>query len=403
MNVCMLTYSFYESDTRILQYTSALIERGDSVDVVSLRRDGAPAFEVHDGVRVFHVQKRSVNERGKFGYLRRILVFLLRAFLFFSRPSNIRRYDVIHVHNVPDFLVFATLLPKMFGKKVILDIHDILPEFYASKFRLPADSVTVRMLKLCERLSTALADHVIIANDLWRERLIGRAVTPDKVTTIRNYPDPGFFATRQQRATRSGFLLMYPGSLNSHQGLDIAIRAFARLAPEMPELNFHIYGEGPALRELRALRDELGLGGRLEFFGFLPVKEIGNRMAQADLAVVPKRVSTGFGNEAASTKIMEFMSVGVPVVVSRTRIDSLEYGEAVVHFAEPENDAALAEAIRTLKNDAAYREQLVKNAFVYLDHHNWAKRKYDYLGIVDSLADHARQNSKREAHAQVQN
>jgi glycosyltransferase involved in cell wall biosynthesis len=354
-------------------------------------------------VRVFHVQKRSVNERGKFGYLRRILIFLLRAFLFLARPSNVRRYDVIHVHNVPDFLIFAALLPKLFGTKIVLDIHDILPEFYASKFSLSPDSLTVRMLKFCERLSTAFSNHVIIANDLWRERLIGRAVTPDKVTTIRNYPDPVFFATRQQPAPHAGFLLMYPGTLNSHQGLDIAIRAFARLAPEMPDLNFHIYGEGPALPELRTLSDELGLAGRLEFFGFLPVKEIGNRMAQADLAVVPKRVSTGFGNEAASTKIMEFMSVGVPVVVSRTRIDSLEYGESVVHFAEPENDAAWAEAIRTLKNDPEYRAQLVANSFAYLGHHNWAKRKYDYLGIVDSLADHAKQNSNREVHAQVQN
>lgn len=399
MNICMLTYSFYESDTRILQYTSALVERGDAVDVLSLQRDGSPVEESIDGVRVIRLQKRTVNEKGPLAYLRRILSFMFKAAWFLSKPSSARRYDVIHVHSVPDFLVFAALIPKLFGTKVILDIHDILPEFYASKFGLKKTLLLFRLLVLCEKLSAAFANHVIIANDLWRARLIDRTTTANKCLTVRNYPDPAFFRPYSYEHDKGVFRIVYPGTLNTHQGLDIALNAFARIAASIPEAQFDIYGEGPALPQLKALRTKLNMEDRVTFHGFLPVKNIGRYMAEADLAVVPKRASTGFGNEAASTKIMEFMSVGVPVIVSRTQIDSLEYDESVVHFVAPEDDAALAEAIQHLYEHPEVRSQMVRNAFAYLQQHNWATRKYDYLTVVDGFCPRSKHNSEREVHA----
>ncbi len=399
MNVCMLTYSFFESDTRILQYTSALVGRGDSVDVLSLQREGSPVDEVLDGVRIHRLQKRTVNERGPLSYLKRILGFMARATLYLSRPSTLKRYDVIHVHSVPDFLVFATFIPRLFGTKVILDIHDILPEFYSAKFGLSRQSVMFRTLALCEKISAGFANHVIIANDLWRARLLERTTTAEKCLTVRNYPDPELFHPFPRPCGERAFRIVYPGTLNEHQGLDIALRAFGRVASTIPEAQFDIYGEGPALPQLMDLRKSLQLENRVHFHGFLPVKEIGKHMADADLAVVPKRVSTGFGNEAASTKIMEFMSVGVPVIVSRTQIDSLEYVETVVHFVRPEDEAALADAIRHLYDHPEYREQLVRNAFTYLQHHNWAMRKFDYLGVVDALCLSEKRKSEREVHA----
>jgi glycosyltransferase involved in cell wall biosynthesis len=399
LNVCMITYSFFESDTRVLQYTSALTARGDVVDVLSLQREGAPREETLDGVHVHRVQKRTVNEKGPLAYLRRILSFMAKAAWFLSRPSTVRRYDVIHVHSVPDFLVFATLLPRLFGAKVILDIHDILPEFYASKFGLSKKSIMFRSLALCEKVSAAFSNHVIIANDLWRARLLDRTTTPAKCLTVRNYPDPQFFHPYPHTTDGKVFRIVYPGTLNEHQGLDIALHAFARVAAEIPNAQFDIYGEGPALQQLVALRDQLHLGDRVQFHGFLPVKNIGKYMAEADLAVVPKRISTGFGNEAASTKIMEFMAVGVPVIVSRTQIDSLEYDDSVVHFVTPEDDEKLAEAIQYLYEYPEYREQLVKNATAYLQLNSWATKKYDYLRVIDSLCPRPNRNSEREVHA----
>jgi glycosyltransferase involved in cell wall biosynthesis len=382
MNICMLSHSPYESDTRIQQYARALIEHGDSVDVIALRAAGLPRREVMDGVHVYRILGRTQKARRPLGYLIQLLQFMLIATFVISRRHLSRPYDLVHVHSVPDFLVFAAIVPKLLGARIILDIHDILPEFYASKFSLSTDSTLFRALLLCERISARFADHVIVANEIWRDRLLSRSVLSGKCTAIRNYPDPEIFAPAQGQQRDSGFRILYPGTLNRHQGVDVALRAFARVVAQMPGAEFLIYGEGPEKAALIALREELGVTDVVHIRDFVPVTQIAAIMANADLAVVPKRVSAGFGNEAASTKIMEFMSLGVPVIVSRTRIDSLYHDDSMVRFVEPENEESLAEAMLQLWQNPAERKRLANGGLRYVQEHCWKQTKANYFQIL---------------------
>jgi glycosyltransferase involved in cell wall biosynthesis len=386
MNICILTYSFYESDTRILQYATALLERGDTVDVFALGREGAPAFEVLDGANVYRLQSRKINEQNRLSYLIRILRFVFVSACVLGRKHLANPYQIVHVHSVPDFLVFAAALPRVAGARVILDIHDILPEFYSSKFGIAAHSVVFKFLVLVERLSIRCSDHVIIANHLWHERLLSRSVGPDKCTTIINYPDPRIFYPRARAFNNGPFLITYPGTLNHHQGLDIAIRAFATVAGEIPNAQFHIYGEGPAKDSLRRMADELLLSRQVIFHDFLPTDEIAEIMAASKLAIVPKRASSAFGNEAASTKIMEFMALGIPVIVSRTKVDCFYHNDSRVKFFESENVPDLARCILLLWQDSTVRAELVANALEYVHRNNWEEKKREYLSLVDAMA-----------------
>jgi glycosyltransferase involved in cell wall biosynthesis len=107
-------------------------------------------------------------------------------------------------------------------------------------------------------------------------------------------------------------------------------------------------------------------------------------MADADLGIVPKRADS-FGNEAYSTKIMEFMALGVPVVVSSTKIDRFYFNDSVVRFFESGNVDALAEAMLEVLKNPALRRRLVDNATRYAVENSWEVRKEDYLELVDSL------------------
>jgi|SRR5579863_5825936 len=389
MRVCMLAYAFYESDTRIMQYATALTKRGDTVDVLALRRDGSyPECEVLNGVNVHRIQRRIVNEKGLFTYAPRILRFLLRSALVLRRNHRQHPYDVVHVHNVPDFLVFAAISPKWQGVPVILDIHDLLPEFYASKFGISHRSFLFKLLTLTERCSAAFATHVIIANHLWRDRLVDRSCLADKCSVVRNHPDLDIFVERSNlnRKKNKRFLLTYPGSLNSHQGLDVAIRAFASIAERIPDADFHIYGEGPAKPSLIDLANQLGMQNRVIFHDFLPSQEIAAVMAGTDLAIEPKRATSAFGNEALSTKILEFMALNVPVIASKTRIHAYYYDDSSVQYYENDDEAELAKQILRLKNDSELRRRLAASASKYLQDNNWQVRKAEYLWLVDSLA-----------------
>jgi glycosyltransferase involved in cell wall biosynthesis len=386
--ICMVVYAFYENDTRVMQYADALVERGDRVDVIALRRsDGLPAYEVLRGVHVHRIQSRTVNEKGVYAYGSRILRFTLAAAWHLRRLHRQHGYDLIHVHNVPDTLVFAAAYPKWKRVPIILDIHDLLPEFFASKFRVEHSSRTFRLLTWMEQLSAAFATHVIVANDLWCERLAARSSRPEKCSVVRNRPDLSIFRGSVGKRTKPAgkFLMTYPGSLNWHQGLDVAIAAFAKVADQMPDAEFHIYGEGAAKSSLIALVKDLRLEDRIVFHDMLPSRDVAEVMAMTDLAIEPKRSTSAFGNEALSTKILEFMCLGVPVIASRTAIHQYYYDESIIQYYSNDDAGELATLMLRLKNDPARRNAMAARASRYAELNTWDARKGDYLWRVEIL------------------
>lgn len=380
----MLSYSIYDFDNRVMRYAETLASRGDSVDVIALRRKGDPRVGDVEGVNVFRIQERSMPEKGQLVYMLRVLLFFVRATFFLSRKQLSRRYRLVHVHSVPDCMVFAAWLPKLMGAKIILDIHDILPEFYASKFKALPQSLTFKALLLIEKVSAAFADHVIVANHLWQEKLVLRALPAWKCTALLNFPDRSIFSCRGRTRKDSKLVMIYPGTLNSHQGVDVAIRAFALISNVAPHAEFHVYGSGRTKEALVTLTEELGLGNRVLFHDPLPLRDIAEVMENADLGIVPKRSDT-FGNEAFSTKILEFMALQVPVIVSNTKVDRYYFNSSLVKFFESNDDQDLARCMLEMIESRERREQLVQNAWEFVRTNDWEANSSRYLELIRSL------------------
>lgn len=397
--VCMVTHSYYLSDNRVTRYAEALAARGDHVDVFALRRSPElPKEEIIQGVHLFRIQDRvGKTERSKLAYLWPLLRFLRASSAWIARRHALQPYDLLHIHNVPDFMVFSAWYPKLKGARVILDIHDIVPEFFASKFGMPAKGLIFSLLVWMERISAAFADYVIIANHLWRDKYAARTNTHQRCTTFINNVDTTVFTPSLRRRQDGKQIILFPGGLQWHQGVDIAIRAFKQVSSEMPNAEFHIYGEGSAKQSLVALAVELGLNGKVRFFKPISVRAIAAIMAEADLGVVPKRADS-FGNEAYSTKIMEFMSVGVPVVVASTKVDRYYFDDSVVRFFEPGDPISLAREMIELLRKPELRGEMTARAAEYAARNSWENRKADYLNLVDSLcASNGKKNGAQPA------
>lgn len=382
MNVGMVSYSIYDFDNRVMRYAETLAARGDSVDVIALRRKGDARAEVVKGVNVFRIQERALPESGQLKYILRVLLFFLRAMLLLSRKQLSRRYQLVHVHSVPDCMVFAAWLPKLMGARIILDIHDILPEFYASKFKALPHSFIFTSLLLVEKLSAAFADHVIVANHLWRDKLVSRAMPATKCTAILNYPDRSIFSCRARTRNGDGkFVMIYPGTLNSHQGLDTAIRAFALIKEEAPQAEFHIYGNGRTRDALIELTRQLGLDSRVVFHDPVPLRDVASVMENADLGIVPKRSDT-FGDEAFSTKTLEFMALRVPIIVADTTVDRYYFDPSLVAFFRSNDVEDLARCMLALIHDPQRRECLARNAWEFVSRNDWESNKEEYLNLI---------------------
>lgn len=384
--IAMVTHSYYETDNRVTRYAEALADRGDRVEVFALRRSrDLPLREEIRGVQLHRLHDRlGKNEKSKWDYAWSPLLFLFKVAWHLAREHRREPFTVLHVHNVPDFLVFAAAWPRFRGAKVILDIHDILPEFFASKFDADPRSLPVRLLRWMELRSARAADHIILSNHLWQEKYVARTGVNGKSSVFINHVDERVFRISQRRRQDEKLVVIFPGGLQWHQGMDIALKAFQRVVARLPNAELHIYGEGNMKASLISLRDELGLASQVHFFEPRRIHEIAAIMAEADLGIVPKRADS-FGNEAYSTKIMEFMSLGVPVVVADTKIDRYYFHDDVVRFFPSGDAAAMAEAMIDLLSQPAKRARLAESGLAYAQCHNWGNRKADYLTIVDSL------------------
>ncbi len=385
LRACLIEYKFYESTPRPALFADALADAGYTVDAFALRRPGQPRHECIRGVHVYRIQERTVDERTRAAYLCRIIRFFIRATLYVSTWHLIHPYRLIHVESVPDFLVFSAIVPKLLGTPVILDVYDILPEFYASKFHAPAASRVLRALLMLERCSVAFADHVIASNHLWSRRLLARTSAQDKCSTICYSPDPKIFVRKEKGRADGKFIILYPGTLNSRNGLDIAIHAFAMVATEIPCATLVIYGDGPARPGLKRLAEDLGVSARIEFHEIVPAHEIAKIMADSDVAIVPKKCDSAFGNEAASTKILDLMAVGTPVIAADTAVERYYFNDSVIRFFEAGNAGHLASRILELYRRPDIGRALSLNATQFIKTAAWLQSREQYLRIVTTI------------------
>lgn len=391
MKVCVLAWSVYETDARIRKYSEALTERGDSVDVIALSpddRNKIPTKYSLQKVTVYEVLKR-FPERRSIDYLIAVLKFFFISSYYITKKHVINRYDLIHVHSPPDFEVFAAFLPKLLGAKIVLDIHDPVPDFFAAKFGSENNNVYIKLLNLLERISAKFADHVITVTDYWKDVISKRSHIPDrKISVIVNLPDTRLFNpkkfTKKEKSNRN-FSLLYPGTLNKHCGLDIAIKAINLVKKEIPSIKFLIYGKGSEYNRLQLIVDDLGLEDFVFFHNHVSWEIIPKIVNDADIGIALLSGHGEYSQQALNVKLFEFLAMGLPVVATRTKALRYYIDKDIVMLSEPNDPNDVARCIRELYYNSNKRRELKRNGLKFIKKNNWELQMIDFLNIIDKL------------------
>lgn len=385
--ICMVAYTYYLSDPRVRREAEALADRGDMVDFICLQREGEKKREIVNGVSLYRLSIRRYRGSGIFAYMIGYLSFFVFSFFKVNFLYFKKRYNLIQVHTMPDFLIFIAFIPKLFGSKVVLDMHDLMPELYISKFKLNEGYFIIQIIKWIEKLSARFADRIITVTDLWRNRLIDRTVSPEKCSILLNVADGNIFDRKKQpdNNKKNGFKLMYHGTLVKRYGVDIAIKAVNIAGKEIDNLEFDILGEGDDQKELLSLICQLNLENSVYLTGkFVPVGHLPEIILQADIGIVPNRAD-GFTNEVLNTKLLEYVALGIPVVAARTKGVEAYFDNSMVDFFEPGDEEDLARCILDLYRNPAKRKQLALNANRFNEKYNWSSQKKVYYQLIDNL------------------
>jgi len=385
--VCMVAYTYYLSDPRVRREAEALAERGDMIDFICLREKKGNPFEVFNGVSLHRLPQGRYRGSGVFAYVMGYFLFFIRSFLKLNSLYFRQKYDLVHINTMPDFLVFVALIPKIFGAKVVLDIHDLMPELYATKFGLKENHFFILALRLTEKISSIFSNYVITVTECLYNVLTERTVKSSKCSVIMNLPDSKIFDRKKilLNCNPGSFNLIYHGTIVKRYGLDIAIRAFSLIKEKIPNIRFYIYGKGDALPGLINLVKKLKLKDQIYFSRkFLPLEQMPFLIAKANIGICPRRKSK-LTDTALSNKLLEYVAMGIPVIVSRTELTESYFDDSMVKFFKPGNEKELAEAILDLYYHPEKRKELVNNADRFNQKYNWEKEKWKYYKIVDNL------------------
>jgi glycosyltransferase involved in cell wall biosynthesis len=385
--VCVLRQGEFPLDVRVRREVSALVASGLAVDVICVRGPGEPMREVVHGARVYRLPVPS-RRGGRVAYVARYGAFFLAAAVAVSMLHARRRYRLVQVHSLPDVLVFAAAVPRLLGTPVLLDLHECLPEFYATKFGIDPGGRAVRLLERLERASIAFATAAITCTEPMRQLFVGRGAPSAKVTVVLNSADESIFhpdGVGSAHGSREGFTLVSHGTMEDRYGLDTAILATVRAAAEVEGLRLELYGDGSCRPELEALVERLDAGRQVSFSdGYVPLDDLVAALRRADAGVVAVK-RDAFRDVTHCNKMFELISMGIPAIVSRTRSVEEYFDDSCFLLFDGGDEEQLAGAIVRLARDPVLRRQLAERARHVNEPYRWPHQRERYLEVVTGL------------------
>jgi glycosyltransferase involved in cell wall biosynthesis len=387
--VCLIRQGYHPLDTRVRREVDALTAAGHDVDVICVRRSGQRCRERLGRVTVYRLPLSAQRTQGRLGYLLRYAAFGLAAAVLATALAAQRRWDVVQVNSMPDALVFAAAVPRLFGARVLLDLHECMPEFFQVKFGVGPHHPAVRLVAAAEQASIRFAHRTITCTEQMRAAFVARGAPADRIDVVLNSSDEAIFDPgRHPPAMRRGdrFTLICHGAIERSYGHDTLVRAAALLRDEIPGLRVEIYGDGTYRRELERLGAELGLNGALWVSdGWAPIEQLVAAIAAADAGVVAMR-RDAFRELTHCNKMFDFIAMRRPAIVSRTRAVEAYFGDDAFALFESGDAHDLARAIRRLYADPGLGARLVARAVEASAPYRWERQRRIYQRIVEELA-----------------
>lgn len=387
----IVLFSHYPSDPRPRRAAEALAMEGVEIDLICLQeKPEQPRRELVNGINVYRSPLKK-KRAGKLHYITQYSAFILSSFVYLTLRSLRRRYDFVHVHNMPDVLVFSALVPKVLGAKIILDLHDPMPELMQTIFNLPENSLSVRLLKGAERKSIGFANLVLTVNRACAQIYSSRSCHPQKIKVVLNSPDDAIFRFKQANLRNGNgshppktFRVLYHGSLTSRNGFDLAVDALAAVRGKIPQITMIVCGTRTEFFDqvMNTLRPR-GLEQCVQYLGPQDRNQIVAAVEGCELGVIPNRRNI-FTEINTPTRIFEYLALGKPVIAPRARGIQDYFGEDDLVYFELGDVADLARKIEYVyANPAEVAETVERGQKIYLAH-TWSKER---VGLLNSFRD----------------
>ncbi|HSS10199.1 MAG TPA: glycosyltransferase [Acidimicrobiales bacterium] len=369
----------------IQREAEALAAAGFDAEVICMRDAERPRQTVVNGVRITSLPS-SRQKGSKFRYLFDYVRFFLLVTGTLAVRQLRRPYAVVQVNTMPDFLVFAAVIPKRLGARVIAYMHEPSPELAETVF---GAGRLVRLLERVEQRALRFADHSVAVTEELKQRFVERGAQPDRITVVLNCVAPeNIFEgwSPPPHRSRPGVTLVCHGSIEERYGQDTIVEAARLLRPLLPDLRVVFTGRGSGVDQLLKLIDSFGLRDFVRYEGWVSRTRLNDILHSADVGIVAQKASP-YSHLVHTNKMVDYWIFGLPVIASRLQAISRMYDDRVIEYYEAGDAAALACAVLRLHDDPERRAELARNGRLAHLQHGWAVERLKYLGVYEALLD----------------
>ena len=387
IEILHIGYTRFPADTRVKRELEALRTTGRRLAVIALRNSGEAAVERWRGITIVRVP--GSKSRGAVGaYLVEYGGFVWRCRRLVARHPAFANLRVVHVHTLPDFLLWAALPAQRRGARLVFDMHEIFPEFARSKFSGLLGRAVASIAGAIERWARRRSDLTITVNEPINELLATRPIgRPERRIVLHNTADPADFghATSPSGDTAVPLEFIYHGTLTFLYGLDVAIRAIALSRERGVHARLTILGDGPERDALRRLAEHLSLTAHVSFEAPIPQRALPARLQRCAAGIVPTRLD-GMTRYSLSTKLLEYVHLGMPVLAASLPSYRRYLGEDALWYWTPGDPQDLARVIAEFAiaapADRLRRARLAQEAMGQIA---WIREQGKLLAAYDEL------------------
>ncbi|BDQ02765.1 glycosyltransferase [Ignavibacterium sp.] len=392
--VLMIAQSFYDYDARILRQVETLKKNNIKVEIICLNYENKPAHEKVNGVLVHRIMNK-FDQNKILSYIFNSVIFLIKALLLSRQLNKRNKFDIVQIHNMPDYLVFSALYLKLKGVYIILDIHDLTIELFREKWGEIKFKLLKPLLLIGERLSVLFADELITVSNECKQVLEKR--NPGKnISVIMNTPDLNYFPFNNKNYSEPNdkINLIYHGTIAERYGIHNLIYTINELVKINKNVYLTIIGNIHTEygSKLKTLVEKLGLNHNIIFENSIPYRYVSERLKLADFGLVLPEVSD-YTHYGIPTKVFEYAAIGLPQIVSKlSSIQSVFRNESIC-LVNPHDYDFISKKIIEIYLNTEFRKRMAQCAFEDLQKVSFEIMQQKYLNIYESIFD---KNSMRK-------
>ncbi len=358
----------------------ALSERGYAVDLLTFN-EGTDVQ--HPGLNIHRVRPQPEIKNVMPGFSGKKIALDVLVFFKFIALMSKNRYKVVHAVEESSFM--ATLICPLFRTPFIYDMDSSMATQILDKmhFLRPFE----KLIRLMESIPMRRARIVIpvcqaLADEAGKYRSQGIHILKDVSLADNDTSTAGKAVDIRQQYDINDKIFMYIGNLESYQGIDLMLEAFAIYSPQHPDARLVVIGgEQKHIDFYRNKCRQLSIHETVIFMGKQPVAQINQFMSQADILLSPRTQGVN-----TPMKVYSYLDSGIPVLATDLPTHTQVADATTAYLCAPDKQAYAA-GMETLSTDSALCKKLAESArqLIAIEHSYpvFRSRLYD---IYDELA-----------------